>query len=165
MLYLIRHTSVIMTVGLHLLEVCQQVNIVGRKILAHNGLEPATFGFNRPFAFPTELCRQICRMGFKLLLILYSAIYSYNVTCHCMYHIIFITTEISPLMKLGELYAHIYKCALIYIFYVKLLCMHDTVTSYIVAILLFMHDTVTSYIVAILLFMHDTVTSYIVANY
>ena len=44
-LYLIRHVSVILMVGLHLLRPwCQQRNIVGRKIVAHSGFEPATFG-------------------------------------------------------------------------------------------------------------------------
>ena len=43
---LIRHDPVILTVGLHLLRLrCQQANIVGRKIVVHGGLEPATFGF------------------------------------------------------------------------------------------------------------------------
>ena len=36
-----------------------------------------------PFAIQTELRRTICRVGFKLLLILYNAIVSYNVTRHC----------------------------------------------------------------------------------
>ena len=44
-LYLIRHASVILTVGLHLLRrICQQSNLVGRKIVVHSGLEPATSG-------------------------------------------------------------------------------------------------------------------------
>ena len=36
-------------------------------------------------------------------------------------------------MKLGELYVHIYKHALIYIFIKKILCMNDAVTCNIVA--------------------------------
>ena len=45
-----------------------KANIVGRKIVAHCGLEPATFGFN---ALPTELPREMCGVtgvGFKRLL-------------------------------------------------------------------------------------------------
>ena len=38
-------------------------------------------------------------------------------------------------MTLGELYVHIYYNALNNIFYMKLLCMHDAMTGYIVAIL------------------------------
>ena len=42
-LYFIRPASFIMTVGPRLwICICQQANIVGRKILAHSGLEPAT---------------------------------------------------------------------------------------------------------------------------
>ena len=36
---------------------------------------------SKPNALPTELSREICGVGFKLLL--HSAIYSYNVTHHC----------------------------------------------------------------------------------
>ena len=42
-LYFIRHASFILTVGLILLRRKQQANIVGREIMAHSGLEPATF--------------------------------------------------------------------------------------------------------------------------
>ena len=43
--YLIRHAWVTLIVGLHLERArCQQADIVGRKIVAHGGLEPATFG-------------------------------------------------------------------------------------------------------------------------
>ena len=46
MLCLIRHASFILIVGLHLQRrICEQANIDGRKIVAHRGLEPATFGF------------------------------------------------------------------------------------------------------------------------
>ena len=70
----------------------------------------------RPSALPTKLRRLICRVEFKLLLILYSAIYSYNITGYCIttrrLHqacIIFLSKQkISPLMKLGELHDHIY---------------------------------------------------------
>ena len=43
-LYLIRSASFTLSAGLHLTDVCQQANIVGRKIVVHNGLELATFG-------------------------------------------------------------------------------------------------------------------------
>ena len=44
--YLIRHASFILIVRLHMWRcLCQQANIVWRKIVAHRGLEPATFGF------------------------------------------------------------------------------------------------------------------------
>ena len=46
-LYLIRHASVILVVGFHLLRrLCQQANIFGRKIVVHSGLEPATSGLH-----------------------------------------------------------------------------------------------------------------------
>ena len=71
----------------------------------------------RPFAFPTEPRRLILRVEFKLLLILYSAIYSYNVSHHrinaqllhqaCIISFLF-KQKISPLMKLGEIYVHIH---------------------------------------------------------
>ena len=37
-------------------------------------------------------------------------------------------------MKLGELFVHIYYYTLNSIFYIKLLCMHDAMTCYIVAV-------------------------------
>ena len=45
-LYLIRYASFILSAGLHqsCTDVCQQANIVGRKIVVYSGLEPATFG-------------------------------------------------------------------------------------------------------------------------
>ena len=67
----------------------------------------------RSIAFPTELCRLISRVGFKLLLILCSAIchtllHNHAILASSTYHIIFIKKENIALKKLGELYAYIY---------------------------------------------------------
>ena len=62
----------------------QEANIVGMKIVVHSGLKRATFDL-KPNALPAELGGLICRAGFKLLL--YSAIYSYNVIPCCVVHV------------------------------------------------------------------------------
>ena len=65
-------------------DVGQEANIDGMKIVVHSGLERATFHL-KPNALPAELGGLICRAGFKLLL--YSAIYSYNVIRCCVVHV------------------------------------------------------------------------------
>ena len=47
----------------------------------------------------------------------------------------FIKTENIAVIKLGEVYVHIYYYTLNNIFYIKLLCMHDAITCNIVALL------------------------------
>ena len=81
-LYLIRHASVILNVGLHSKDVFANKRTLFEEIYLH------TMGSNKqpleysPNTFPTELYREICKVGFTLLL--YSAIYSYNITPHCI---------------------------------------------------------------------------------
>ena len=96
---------------------------------------------SKSYALPTALPRKICEVRFKQLL--YSAIVKpqfytslqnravdqLNQTCT------FIKTEILPLLKLEEIYVHIYYNALNNIFYIKLLCMHDATTCNIGVIL------------------------------
>ena len=53
----------------------------------------------------------------------------------CIKHVLLLKQKILPLMKLGELYVHIYYYALDNIFHIKLLCIHDAMTCSIVALL------------------------------
>ena len=65
-------------------DVCQQANIVRRKIVAHSGPDPATFGL-QIFCFPYWATADILR-GVNLLLKVCLAIHSDNVTSHCVIH-------------------------------------------------------------------------------
>ena len=98
----------------------------------------------RSIAFPTELHLLICRVGLKLLFIVYSVLYSHNVTRHCVtmrylhqacIKLFLLKQKISPRILIiltsasTRRYAFLYKC-------IRLLCMHDIVTCIIVAIYL-----------------------------
>ena len=97
-------------------------------------------------ALPSELRREICGMGFNFYCtVLYIATMLHLTaeprvrpsSCikHVLYHIIFIKTENIAVDEIGRIIcSHLLARAQSY-FYRKLLCMHDAMTCYIVAIL------------------------------
>ena len=100
--------------------------------------QPLDFKSN---ALSTALPRKICEVGFK-----HCTVHRYSIAqcytslqnravdqLHQACHLL--KQKILPLMKLGELYVHIYYYTLNDILYIKLLCMHDAMTCNIVAIL------------------------------
>ena len=137
--YLIRHTTVILTVGLHLLRPIYQKANIACTVGSNQQLQDYSLN-----VFPAELHREICRVGFNILLN-NALLYSNNVTSHCIttrktsciehvsYYFFFIKTENIADDEFGRIIcsypltrAHTY-------FYIKWLCMHDAVKCNIVA--------------------------------
>ena len=107
--------------------VYQQANSDGRKIVAHNGIEPATSINQSPYTLehPTELFRLMRITGFSLYLYIVAVFSSIR---GCVIHItISIKQKILALMlKIRKIYVHIYLHMPMHIIYNKLWYLCET---------------------------------------